>query len=337
MNLENVPEPVYKHGLKIRLTPEINYKDIDSTNATKVETDVEFSKEGNYQEFLFDDKDKQYYSDNIHADKYYLTIPADEAKSLTITTTSVSPGRTAIYVTAKPNSKSEIILINKGSATYDATSLHIIAEEGSYVKIILVQGYESQTHSFKHTGAKIKKDATVEWVAALTGSKYTHASFTNILQEPGAKGTSTVLYLATDNEQYDIDTRSIHKNKETYSNILTRGAVNNNAKALSRGWVRIEKNAFNSNGYEKQDALILSKTAEADAIPNLEIHNHDVKCSHGSTIGQVDELQLFYLMSRGISREDAINTIIKGFFNPILTQLDEKTQDFLNKNISYGL
>jgi len=97
-----------------------------------------------------------------------------------------------------------------------------------------------------------------------------------------------------------------------------------NSRALSRGLVYISKNAEQSTGYEKQDALLLSDEAEADAIPNLQIENNDVKCSHGSTIGQIDKEQLFYLMSRGLNEESAKKKIIEGYFAPVLDMMQDQ-------------
>ena len=76
--------------------------------------------------------------------------------------------------------------------------------------------------------------------------------------------------------------------------------------------------AFNSNGYQKEDALILSEDSKADSIPNLEINNYDVKCSHGSSIGHIDKDKLFYLMSRGISKEDSVKLVVDGFLGEII-------------------
>lgn len=333
--IETAPEPSYRHGLKIRIIPELTYKDIAETQPARITADCEYTTAGDIVPFLLDQKDKQYYTDILTADTQFITLDAPE-KTIRITIDSDSPARTVLCITAKPQTKTTLVITHTGSAIYDAASVSIYAEEGATVNVIVVQTLET-AHSFKNYSAKVQKDATVTWTAAITGSTFTQASFVNLLEGSGATGTSTVLYLAKDKEQYDIETLSIHRNKETYSDIVTKGAVTHSGKALSRGLVRIEENAFGSNGYEKQDALILSRTAEADAIPNLEIHNHDVKCSHGSTIGQVDESKLFYLMSRGMSKDAATATIVQGFFNPVLETLDEITKEHIQKNIEEGL
>ena len=97
----------------------------------------------------------------------------------------------------------------------------------------------------------------------------------------------------------------MHNAKNTTSKIITKGVLNNKSKALSRSLVKIKENAPKSNGYEKQEALLLSENAEADAIPYLEIDNNDVKCSHSSAVGQIDKDVLFYMMSRGLNESEA--------------------------------
>ena len=114
--------------------------------------------------------------------------------------------------------------------------------------------------------------------------------------------------------------------------------LTDSSKGLSRGLVRIGKNAAGSNGYEKQDALLLSDKAEADAIPNLEIHNNEVKCSHGSTVGQIDAEKMFYLMSRGLNEKEAKLKIVEGYFMPILdTFEDESVKEQIHTTIIEAL
>ena len=137
---------------------------------------------------------------------------------------------------------------------------------------------------------------------------------------------------------YDLYTSSLHNAKNTTSKIITKGVLNNESKALSRSLVKIKENAPKSNGYEKQEALLLSKNAEADAIPYLEIDNNDVKCSHSSAVGQIDKDVLFYMMSRGLNKSEAKKKIVEGYFSPILELLsNQEIQDKINKKITNSL
>ena len=105
--------------------------------------------------------------------------------------------------------------------------------------------------------------------------------------------------------------------------MLTKGAVNDHAKAIYRGMIRMERNAPQSNGFQRADTLLLSENAEADNIPALEIDNADVKCSHASSIGQVDEELVFYLQSRGVGEEEARKILIRSLFSPLIARIPE--------------
>ena len=140
-----------------------------------------------------------------------------------------------------------------------------------------------------------------------------------------------------DNEQcFDVSTETIHTASRTKCNMMTKVVLNDNAKAVYRGLVRVNPKAVKCEGYQKNDTILLSENAEADAVPNLEIENNDVKCSHGATISQIDEMKLFYMMSRGIDEKSAKKQIVEGFFDPILANIenDKIKDDIKNKSTS---
>ena len=94
--------------------------------------------------------------------------------------------------------------------------------------------------------------------------------------------------------------------------------------------IRVEEGAQKTNAYQENRNLLLSKTAHADSIPGLEIMANDVRCTHGATLGQVDREQLFYLMSRGLSRSEAERLIVRGFFQDVLDRVElEPVRDAL--------
>lgn len=121
---------------------------------------------------------------------------------------------------------------------------------------------------------------------------------------------------------------------QTKSDMVSRGIVDDESKNIYRGKIRAEPNTKGIDGYQKHDVLILNNNAEADAIPELEIETDDVKCSHGATIGKVNKDQLFYLRSRGLSKEEATKMIIKGFFEPLIKMIPESSQELILKEVS---
>ena len=121
-----------------------------------------------------------------------------------------------------------------------------------------------------------------------------------------------------DKGQQDISTEIVHRASYTESSLYARGIAEGEAKVLHRGKIIIEKQARSCVAHQKTDALILNERARCQALPILEVHNDEVICSHGATIGQLDEEQLFYFVSRGVNEERAKEIIIDGFLGYIL-------------------
>lgn len=125
-----------------------------------------------------------------------------------------------------------------------------------------------------------------------------------------------LIYIGKNNSAVDLDVMLIHEASETYGRITLKAALFNEAKINFRGMIEIEPDAKGADSYLLARALLLSDKARAEIRPYLEIKTDDVKASHGSSVGRIDERQLFYLQSRGISRSEAQQIILSGFFCP---------------------
>tara|TARA_Y100000310_G_scaffold345701_1_gene468498 strand:- start:7143 stop:8315 length:1173 start_codon:yes stop_codon:yes gene_type:complete len=252
-----------------------------------------------------------------------------------------SPTISLVCILAESNSEAQILLSkhsNKNNQSYIADDIRIITFPNSKIDFVTIQNISKDAINFQRRNAISKKDSIVNWIDVCLGTKYTKSDVISNLIEEGATSNNKVLFFGSSDQQFDVYTASIHKSPNTYSDIITKGVLNENSKALSRGLVKIEKNASGSNGYETQDVLLLSEQAEADAIPNLEILNNDVKCSHGSTVGQIDKDKLFYLMSRGLSEKDAKEKIVEGYFTPILDLFSDNTlKEKIHKSLTEAM
>jgi len=128
------------------------------------------------------------------------------------------------------------------------------------------------------------------------------------------------VYLGNDSQTLDFRTFQKHDAPDTNSNLLFKGAVDGNSRSVYTGLIRVEKEARGTNAFQTNRNLKLSDTAWAESVPNLEIETNDVKCSHASTVGPVDEEQVFYLESRGVPTEVAQRLIVSGFFDEVLEE-----------------
>lgn len=350
--------PSFRHGLSISIDPMFNFgtiavkqinlkRIINAGNALVFEGTEVFSSPA-LQSFFddswndADDNQLDYLNQASMNDIIFIVLPknSEQTEPVEINSDIIdAPHVATILILAEPHSKGKILITkNYQTSGYCAETIRVIAREGSIVEIITLEHGTGKSVAIEKRKAQAHKDATVNWIDVRLGTEYTKNDIVTSLMEEGAAAKNTVLYLARNNQKYDIFTSSRHDAPKTTSDIFTRGVLNDHAKALSRGLVRIGANAAGSNGYEKQDALLLSDKAEADAIPNLEINNHDVKCSHGSTVGPIDPEKMFYLMSKGLQKKEAQQLIVEGYFTPVIEAFtDEALKEKVRETIREAL
>src|SRR5260370_4351016 len=129
------------------------------------------------------------------------------------------------------------------------------------------------------------------------------------------------LIIGDGKQHFDFQSLQDHFAPNCMSDLLVKGALRHEAVSIYSGLIKIRKDAQHSDAYQANRSLILSPKAKADSIPKLEIEANDVRCTHGATMGQVDPDQLFYLQSRGFSLDEAQNTLVHGFFQPVIDRI----------------
>ncbi len=200
------------------------------------------------------------------------------------------------------------------------------------------QNLSQNTISFSTKRAVVNQNANINWIDFCLGGKLTKSELITKLQKEGSSTNVYNLFFSNNSQQFDLSSSIYHNSRHTKSDMAVRGALDNKSKVIINGLVKIAEQATNSNGYQKQDALLLSNEAEIDPIPNLEIDNNEVKCSHGTTVSRLDKEKLFYLKSRGLPEEKASKLLIKGFFDPIIRKIKNKqARKDLRKAISSKL
>src|SRR5215471_15568711 len=203
--------------------------------------------------------------------------------------------------------------------------LLVVAEAGS--RFSLIEEYASarpDTAGYSNAVVElcVERDAELDWVAGGFGSKKGKIRIQNDLAGPGATSRVTGAYFADGSQHLDYDTFQEHAAPHTTSDFAFKGALRDAASVVWRGMIRVEEEAQRTNAYQENRNLLLSEKAHADSIPGLEILANDVRCTHGATLAQVDREQLFYLMSRGLSRSEAERLIVRGFFQDVLDRIE---------------
>ncbi len=207
-------------------------------------------------------------------------------------------------------------------AGYTNAVVELFVEQNAKLEYVSLQNLSMSTWHFANHHARVERDAELDWVAGGFGSKRGKTRIQNDLAGQGATSRVTGAYFADGNQHLDYDTFQEHIAPNTTSDFAFKGALRDEATAVWRGMIRVEKEAQKTNAYQENRNLMLSKKAHADSIPGLEILANDVRCTHGATLGQVDREQLFYGMSRGLSRAEMERIIVRGFFQDILDRIE---------------
>jgi len=341
--IKNSKMPEFKYGLNILIRPE----DFE-LDKIKIKQGNNSDKKNKINEeikpFLTDewdlDNNKVNYFNQANLNKItFIEIPKNTAqKEIYIDINTKDNIIHYIFIKAKENSNAKITINKSGNPFYASENIRIIAEKDVNLSILNIENFGVKTTNFEKRISFIGENSKIDWFDISIGSLYHRAETTSILKERNSEVQHTVIYLSKKEQKKDLFSSAIHISKETKSNLKAKGALKDYSKVLSRSIIKIEEGASDSDGYEKQDALILSENAEADAMPQLEIKNPNVKCSHGSTIGQIDKEKIFYLMSRGLDIEKAKKKIVEGYFNNTLEQIEnvkirEKIKKIIGKKL----
>lgn len=189
------------------------------------------------------------------------------------------------------------------------------------LNFVELQSWGPNVWSFTRERARVLQDGHLEWIFGAMGTHVTK-NFSDInLTEPGAYGRMSGFYFTNDTQHLDHDTQQNHLAKNTTSDLLFKGALLDKSRSVWQGMIYVAPGAIGTDGYQANRNLILSKGARADSIPGLEILADDVRCTHGATVGKIDENELFYLLSRGIPKNEAEQLIVTGFFAEIMERI----------------
>ena len=173
-----------------------------------------------------------------------------------------------------------------------------------------------------HVRAKTGADTHLTSLFVTLGGDFSRTTMESVLDGPGAESLMLGLYLPGEKQQFEHWTQQDHRAPNTKSDLLYKGALTGEAKSLYYGTIKVAQNAPRTNAYQADKNLLLSENAKADSNPQLEIENNDVRCTHGATVGRLNEEHLFYLMSRGLPRPEAEKLVVRGFFQDVLQRAD---------------
>ncbi|MCK4800415.1 MAG: Fe-S cluster assembly protein SufD [Anaerolineales bacterium] len=199
-------------------------------------------------------------------------------------------------------------------------NVEIYVGKNARLKIAELQTYGDMVWSFGHKKALVERDGYLEWKIGALGSSLSKHFITVDLIGQGAEGRVSGAFFADQKQHLSYNTLQRHLAPRTTSDLLFKGALAGESRSVWRGMIYVAPGARHIDGYQANRNLLLNRDARSDSIPGLEILNNDVRCTHGSTVGKIDQEQLFYLLSRGIPRKEAEQLIIQGFFDDIFSR-----------------
>ena len=200
-------------------------------------------------------------------------------------------------------------------------AVEVIAADGADVQYVAMQQWGKGVRHLSIQRTLAQRDANLDTLVVNLGASVARVDLNARLEGPGSRSDMLGLYFARGDQHFDHNTRQDHVSHHANSDLLYKGALYDQSKTVFRGIIRVHKGAQQTDAYQTNRNLLLSEEAEAVSLPNLEIEADDVKCSHGATVGQLDEEELFYLQSRGLDKRAAERLVIFGFFGEVLDRL----------------
>ncbi len=197
----------------------------------------------------------------------------------------------------------------------------LLVGDDAHLRYLSVQEHGSRTWHLGLQRAVIGRDATLRSSAVALGGDYARLRSESLLRGERGESDQLAVYFADGNQMLDFRTLQDHDAPRTRSDLLFKGAVEDQARSVYSGLVRLRESAQKSNAFQTNRNLVLTEGASAESIPNLEIEANDVKCSHASTVGPIDDDELYYLESRGIPPAEAERLIVLGFFDDVFARL----------------
>ena len=241
-------------------------------------------------------------------------------------------------VIADSNSKASIvqeIYSNKQFGDKIQQSLFELLEcyvgSNSGLEVVTLQAMnEKNSVNFSNRKAFIEKDAKMSWYMGLFGAQLSRYKIDNIMKGQGASAEDVEIIFGNNDQSFDVTSNLIHYGPNTRGRVLSKSVMKDKSKSLFKGMIKIDKNGKSAESYLAGHAILLDKGAKSDTIPGLEIETNEVRATHSASVAQIDENQIFYLMSRGLNNEEAKREIVSGFLEPLSRKMGPTIRAWVN-------
>jgi Fe-S cluster assembly protein SufD len=218
------------------------------------------------------------------------------------------------------------MLSETASATHESQGLHcgsieLIVEQGAKLRYVNLQNWGHEVWHFAHQKAHVGREGRLQWTIGALGSRLAKVNQHVAMTGPDAEVQVNGVMFTEGRQHLSYNTHQHHQAPYCKSDLLYKAALQDRSRTVWRGMIKVDRDAQRTDAYQRNDNLMLSRDARADSIPGLEIEADDVRCTHGSTSGRVDDQQVFYAMTRGYTRREAVRMIVAGFFQQIFDRI----------------
>lgn len=246
-----------------------------------------------------------------------------------------------VVVTAGEGSEANVVEVFESAddcPVFCISARELYVAQAARLQFFALQEWGRTSFHIGEDWSKVRRDAQLDWVTLTLGSKASKMNVTCDVCEPNSNAYLSGLFFADQDQHVDQRTRQQHSSAHTYSNLLYKGAVKDQGHSVYQGIIAAGPGAIKVDAYQMNNNLVLSNGARADSLPGLKIDADDLKCSHGSTMGNLDPEQLFYLQSRGFPEAEARKTLVLAFFEEVIAKvpyefLQERVRADVNRKI----
>jgi FeS assembly protein SufD len=200
----------------------------------------------------------------------------------------------------------------------------------AHLELVTLQAMGSDTVNVSNRKAFVERDAKMSWYIGMFGSLLSRYKTDSIMKGPGASAEDVEIVFGVDNQSFDVMSNLIHQGPHTRGRVLVKSVLKDNSKSLFKGMIKIDKEGRGTESYLAGHAILLDRGAKSDAIPGLEIKTNEVRATHSASVAQMDENQIFYLKTRGLSREGAKREIVGGFLEPLSRKMGPTIRAWVN-------
>lgn len=200
----------------------------------------------------------------------------------------------------------------------------------AHLELVTLQAMGHDTVNVSNRKAFVERDAKMSWYIGMFGSLLSRYKTDSIMKGPGASSEDVEIVFGIGNQSFDVTSNLLHRAPHTRGRVLVKSVLKDTSKSLFKGMIKIDKEGKGTESYLAGHAILLDRGAKSDAIPGLEIETNEVKATHSASVAQMDENQIYYLMTRGLSREGAKREIVAGFLEPLSRKMGPTIRAWIN-------